>query len=195
LVIAALYRSVTCPCSAIPSCLFVASVVLFIDTHVKIRAPTATRLGSAVRKVCIWPRGGRGVTGRPGRAHLGSTRRPVAGRGARQNDEGACPVRPVRLSGIVPIRIHETLRRHRNASLSGAPPPVRAATGPGLAAATPGPTLTRASPQAASRVAHWRKFFVDAGVLPVGDQGTPGGRPLAPVSLAPVKSAALANRC
>ena len=100
MVMAALYRSVTCPCSAISSCLFVAFVVAFIDSHVKISAITATRPGNAVTRICIQSRGGCGVTGRPGRAHLGRARLPVAERGARQNDRDDCPVRLGRLSGM-----------------------------------------------------------------------------------------------
>src|SRR5487761_1007432 len=96
LVMAALYRSVICPCSAIWSWAPVAR----IDRDVKISAITAARPGSAVTEICIQSRGSRAVTGRPGRPHLGRTRRRVARRGARHDGGDDCPLRPVRLGGM-----------------------------------------------------------------------------------------------
>src|SRR5215831_664985 len=100
LVMAALYRSVTCPCSAISSCLFAALVVACIDSHVKISATTAARPGSAVTKICTQSRRGRGIIGRRGRAHLRRARQPVTERGSRQNERDDCPLRRHRLSGM-----------------------------------------------------------------------------------------------
>jgi hypothetical protein len=54
--------------------------------------------------------------------------------------------------------------------------------GAGQAASRPARLPGGAS--ATRRAAYRRKFFVDAGVLLVGDRGIPGGRPLVPVRFA-----------
>lgn len=93
---AALYRSVICPCSDTRSW----ASVTRIDRDVKISARTAARPGSAVTEICSQSRCGWVATGRPGRANLARACRRATERGVRSDEVDDCLVRPVRLGGI-----------------------------------------------------------------------------------------------